>query len=107
TLPVLARWLVGREGEIGARVGALYAANTLGACAGTAAATYVLLPEVGVRASELVAVGLNLVAGLSALVLARRGSRTPAADDEIPASVEAAAPTEPPAGPRPLRATLA
>src|SRR4030095_1480951 len=29
TLPVLARWLVGREEEIGARVGALYAANTL------------------------------------------------------------------------------
>src|SRR5262245_47887137 len=31
TLPVLARWLVGREDEIRARIGALYAANTLGA----------------------------------------------------------------------------
>ena len=35
TLPILARWLVGREDEIGARVGALYAANTLGAVRGT------------------------------------------------------------------------
>ena len=49
TLPILARWLVGRESEIGGRVAVLYAANTLGACAGAAAATYVLLPFVGVR----------------------------------------------------------
>ena len=47
TLPILARWLVGRESEIGGRVAALYAANTLGACAGAAAATYVLLPFCG------------------------------------------------------------
>jgi spermidine synthase len=45
TLPMLARWMVGREEEIGGRVGALYAANTLGAFAGTAAATYGLLPH--------------------------------------------------------------
>ncbi len=57
TLPILARWLVGREEEIGGRVGTLYAANTLGAAAGTAAATYVLLPRAGVREGELVAVG--------------------------------------------------
>src|SRR5689334_3655220 len=31
TLPLLVRWLVGREEEIGAGVGTLYAANTLGA----------------------------------------------------------------------------
>ena len=49
TLPILARWLVGREDEIGGRIGTLYAANTFGAAAGTAAATYVLLPRAGVR----------------------------------------------------------
>ena len=56
TLPILARWLIGREDEIGGRVGTLYAANTFGAAAGTAAATYVLLPRAGVREGELVAV---------------------------------------------------
>ncbi len=45
TLPILARWLVGREDEIGARIGALYAANTLGAAIGTGAAAYLLLPR--------------------------------------------------------------
>ncbi|MFY9552158.1 MAG: fused MFS/spermidine synthase, partial [Thermoanaerobaculia bacterium] len=70
TLPMLARWLVGRPEEIGGRVGALYAANTLGAFAGTAAATYILLPRTGVREGELVAVGVNLFAGWVALAMA-------------------------------------
>jgi spermidine synthase len=71
TLPILARWLVGREEEIGARVGALYAANTLGAAIGTGAATYLLLPRIGVREGELVAAAVNLLAGLIALAMAR------------------------------------
>ena len=88
TLPVLARWIVGREDEIGARVGALYAANTLGAGLGAAVATYVLLPSAGVRSSELVAVALNVAAGSAALALAGRGARAPRMDD-------GAAPSEP------------
>ncbi len=88
TLPILARWLVGRESEIGGRVAVLYAANTLGACAGAAAATYVLLPFVGVREGELVAVAMNLAAGAVALLLAR-GSR-PAAEPEAAAPAPAA-----------------
>lgn len=87
TLPILARWLVGREDEIGGRVGTLYAANTFGAAAGTAAATYVLLPSAGVREGELVAVGINLVAGLIALALSRgkRSALPPALAPEIAA----------------------
>jgi spermidine synthase len=103
TLPVLARWIVLREDELGARVGALYAANTLGAGLGAAAATYVLLPAAGVRASELSAVALNLAAGLAALALAGRGARVREAG--------AAAPPEtgesPAAGPAAQRALLA
>jgi spermidine synthase len=69
TLPVLSRWLVKQPGDVEKRVSALYAANTLGAGAGTAAATYVLLPAIGLFESELVAVAANLVAGAIALVL--------------------------------------
>ncbi|HTO87527.1 MAG TPA: fused MFS/spermidine synthase, partial [Thermoanaerobaculia bacterium] len=97
TLPLLARWLVGREDEIGGRVGALYAANTLGACLGTGAATYWLLPLLGVRSSEFVAIGLNAVAGLTALALAE-GTRSAAVhEDEGEAAVlpAAAAPPRP------------
>ncbi len=88
TLPILARWLVGRESEIGGRVAALYAANTLGACAGAAAATYVLLPFAGVREGELVAVAMNLVAGAVALLLARASRGTAPPEMAAPAPVE-------------------
>src|SRR5262245_34921512 len=93
TLPMLARWLVGREEEIGGRVGALYAANTLGAFAGTATAAYGLLPHTGVREGELVAVGLNVVAGLAALAMAMAAkanvrSSVPATTTEDAKSVE-------------------
>ena len=71
TLPMLARWLVGHEEEIGSRIGALYAANTLGAALGTGSAAYLLLPRLGVREGELVAVAANLLAGLVALAMAR------------------------------------
>ena len=77
TLPILARWLVGREEEIGGGIGALYAANTLGAAIGTGSATYLLLPRVGVREGELIAVAVNVLAGLIALAMAR-ASKSPA-----------------------------
>lgn len=105
TLPILARWLVGREAEIGGRVAALYAANTFGACAGAAAATYVLLPFAGAREGELVAVAMNLVAGAGALLLAR-GSR-PAAEPETAAPAEAEPATTPAPGERALLLAIA
>src|SRR5262249_59483655 len=94
TLPMLARWLVGREQEIGSRVGALYAANTLGAFVGTAGATYGLLPHAGVREGELVAVALNLIAGFVALGMAGLGSpaSTLGTEEEAPAPAPTPAP---------------
>ncbi len=107
TLPILARWLVGREQEIGGRVAVLYAANTLGACAGAAAATYVLLPLAGVREGELVAVAMNLAAGAVALLLAR-GSRPAAEPDAVELSLADADPAPlPAAGERALLLAIA
>ena len=95
TLPILARWLVGREDEIGGGIGALYAANTLGAAIGTGSATYLLLPRVGVREGELVAVAVNVAAGLIALAMARasRASAAPAPAPAEPADAPDAAPS--------------
>ena len=88
TLPLLARWLVGRQEEIGGRVAGLYAANTLGAGIGAAAATYLLLPNAGVRTGELCAVSLNVVAGLAGLGLAKlapaAAASSPAPEDTGP-----------------------
>lgn len=99
TLPILARWLIGREDEIGGRVGTLYAANTFGAAAGTAAATYVLLPRAGVREGELVAVGINLGAGLIAFALSRRARLAlPRAPEPKLDGIPAESASGPPAG---------
>ena len=94
TLPLLARWLVARQEEIGAGVGTLYAANTLGAAVGTATATYVLLPRLGVRSSELCAVAVNVASGLAALAIARRAERVEPVPAATPDSI-AAAPVDP------------
>ncbi|HTO87781.1 MAG TPA: fused MFS/spermidine synthase [Thermoanaerobaculia bacterium] len=81
TLPLLARFAVLSAGEIGGRVGALYAANTLGAAGGVALATYVLLPHLGLNAAERLTAAANVGVGVAALWLRR--SR-PAIDGATP-----------------------
>jgi spermidine synthase len=72
TLPLLTRYLVRTLDEAGARLGELYAANTIGAMAGTLVGGFVLIELLGLRLTSLVAVALNLLAGLGALLLSRR-----------------------------------
>jgi len=95
TLPLLARWLVARQEEIGAGIGTLYAANTLGAAVGTATATYVLLPRLGVRSSELCAVAVNVASGLAALAIARRSERIAPAPTAAATDITGIAPVDP------------
>jgi spermidine synthase len=59
TLPLLARYSVRSEREIGGRIGALYAVNTAGAVAGTIAGAFVLLPAIGLRATIAAAAAVN------------------------------------------------
>lgn len=77
TLPVLTRHLVRALEETGARLGELYAANTLGAMAGTLLAGFVLIEFLGLRLTSYVAVLLNVSAGAAALTLARREAPRP------------------------------
>jgi spermidine synthase len=71
TLPLLVRFAVLSIGEVGGRVGALYAANTLGAAGGVALATYLLLPQLGLTAAERLAAAANVAVGITALLLSR------------------------------------
>jgi spermidine synthase len=71
TLPILARFAVRSDAELGPRVGLLYAANTAGAVCGTVAAAFALLPALGLRGSILVAVAANAAVFLLALALSR------------------------------------
>jgi len=108
TLPALSRALVARLDDVGGGVGALYAVNTFGAAVGTALATYVLLPAIGLRASQVLAALLSLAAGGVALALdgylrLRRGpART---ESRIPGRTESRMPKRGPEAP-PARAAV-
>jgi len=90
TLPLLAA-LTGAGAESAGRVaGTLYAANTVGAVAGSLACAFFLLPRLGIGRSTLLAVALNLAA--AAIVGSSKGSR--AAGSAPPAVRPAARPRE-------------
>ncbi|HEY6123268.1 MAG TPA: fused MFS/spermidine synthase [Steroidobacteraceae bacterium] len=72
TLPVLARYAVAEEAQIGRRIGLLYAMNTAGAVGGALIAAFVLLPELGLQRTVWVGAALNGIVFLLAVALARR-----------------------------------
>jgi spermidine synthase len=74
TFPMLAAAFVRDPREMGRRSALLYALNTLGAAAGSAAGALWLPERVGVTATYGVAVVLSLSIGLLALALGGRGS---------------------------------
>jgi spermidine synthase len=73
TLPALEAVLAPRLGSSGA-VGAVYAANTFGAVAGTLGATFVLVPRLGLSATLAVCAGINVVCA-AAMYLSAGGLR--------------------------------
>jgi spermidine synthase len=81
TLPLLTRYLVRTLDEAGARLGELYAANTIGAMAGTLLGGFVLIELLGLRLTSYLAVLLNIAAGSGALLLSRRWETGPGASD--------------------------
>lgn len=74
TLPLLARYVVHRDDEVGSRIGMLYAANTFGAVGGTLVAAFALLPRLGLSGTVYVGVGTNAAVFLLAALLARGSS---------------------------------
>jgi spermidine synthase len=98
TLPSLSRHLARRAADLGDVFGRLYAANTLGAMVGSAAAGFILIEVLGLSDSLRVGAAGSAIAGLTALFLARRqdaASRAPFASrgfrSEVPTT------TDPPA----------
>lgn len=82
TLPILVRGLTRHSAELGARISRLYWVNTLGAVAGTLAAGFWLLPQLGQRATVLLAAAINVAAGALALSAARAWSASAQAQAE-------------------------
>ena len=78
TLPLLAKYVVNDDSQIGSRVGFLYSINTLGAIAGTLCAAFLLLPRAGLSGTIYVGVAINMLvfvlAWLLVIKLEKRGS---------------------------------
>jgi spermidine synthase len=74
TLPLLARYAVTKDDQIGPRVGLLYGVNTSGAIAGTLAAAFILLPALGLRHTVYVGAAVNALIFLASAALARSTS---------------------------------
>ena len=71
TLPMLTRYVVRSEDQIGPRVGWLYALNTVGAVGGTVTAGFLLLPALGLSGTVWVGVFINFLVFLIAAYIAR------------------------------------
>jgi spermidine synthase len=69
TYPIAVRWFAHHADRALVGASGLYAVNTVGAAVGAALAGFVLLPQLGLRATTLVGVGLNVAAALGALWL--------------------------------------
>ena len=82
TLPLLARYAVSEDRQVGPRIGLLYGINTLGAVVGALVAGFALLPYFGLLGTLLVGAAVNVLVFLVAVYLAR-GETAPA-----PPSVE-------------------
>jgi spermidine synthase len=75
TLPLLAAHVAPSPGR--RRVAQLYAVNTLGAMSGTALASFVLLPALGLSGTLRLAAGVNVAVGVAAVLLSRGARRAP------------------------------
>ncbi len=71
TLPLLTKYVVRSDEQVGPRVGLLYATNTMGAVGGTVVAGFLLLPMLGLKGTVYVGVAVNLLVFLIAALIAR------------------------------------
>ncbi len=76
TLPVLSKFFVTKLKQLGWDIGHLYSANNLGAVVGVCLAGFFLIQTIGMTATVYLAAAVNLLIGLSVLLMRRslRGS---------------------------------
>lgn len=83
TLPVLSAAIMRSPARDSTSIARLYACNLVGAILGTLAAGFILLPQYGVRATIWTAAVVNIIIGLAAFVIDRRGARDSTSAGEV------------------------
>ncbi len=74
TLPLLTRFVSDRSVHLGSHLSFLYGINTLGAVAGTLLAGFLLLPLFGLHTTMIIAIAVNMIAGIAAVALQGRAT---------------------------------
>ena len=92
TLPIMGRLAARRGDVLASAFSVLYAVNTLGAVVGAALTGFVFLHYLGMQATLAVAVGVNFVVTLGAILL-DRSAEAAAAPTEAPVAAARSAPT--------------
>jgi spermidine synthase len=98
TLPLLSKFVSRRAKSLGAHISFLYGFNTLGAVAGVAAASFILLRHYSVNTTMAAAVSLNILAGVFSILLQDKAEAvlgTASPEEELPhkPSTQAGAPS--------------
>jgi spermidine synthase len=88
TIPVLGQAVVGHTETFGREGARLYGLNTAGAAAGALAAGFMLPPVFGFRGACLIAMGINILVALGALLVSARTSAPPVPTDRQEAPCE-------------------
>ena len=83
TLPLLAKYAVSADSQIGPRVGFLYGTNTLGAVFGALASGFLLLPYLGLFGTLAAGAGVNLAVFFIAVYLARLVASQPGVGTDL------------------------
>jgi spermidine synthase len=76
TLPLLSDVLIGNE-KVSERTGLLYGMNTAGAVAGIVVSAFILIPSLGLHATILVGVCLNLLVGVTCFLAGKGEKQSP------------------------------
>ena len=81
TLPLLARFAVHEDQQIGPRIGMLYAINTFGAVGGTMSAAFLFLPRLGLAKTIWIGAAINLAVFAVVVLIVRQANKF--ADDHV------------------------
>ena len=88
TLPLLSRYAVTEDAQVGPRIGLLYGINTVGAVFGALVAGFLLLPQLGLIRTLAVGAAVNLIVFGIAIYLSRSAAevnrRLEVSDDRAP-----------------------
>lgn len=82
TLPLVSQWIAERRKMFQGNIGVLYGANTFGACIGCLLAGFVLLPILGLSATNTMFATVNFALCAVVLLICRRIDASPTAVDE-------------------------